>query len=168
MSNFASEKWGFPISQDATGTFDEYLPVLVFADNFWIIAKSPDDVQHMVLAVCVLWVEHSTQKSARGQRHSQMRAAGGKWTLRDTPSKNAPKMTGARCSGVLWFARAIWTAKSMHAFRVLGAPSTRINALCVVPRCLSESASNYYRWLLNRRFSGAPARGKSRWSIRQP
>ena len=40
-------KWGFPISQDASGYFDEFLPILVFADNFWIIAKSPEELQIM-------------------------------------------------------------------------------------------------------------------------
>ena len=35
-------KCGFPSSQDASGYFDEFLPILFFADNFWIIAKSPE------------------------------------------------------------------------------------------------------------------------------
>ena len=40
-------KWGFPTSQDASGTFNEFLLILVSADNFWINAKSPNELQQI-------------------------------------------------------------------------------------------------------------------------
>ena len=41
------KKWGFPISQNVHGVFDDFLPIIVFADNFWILAKSPSELQMM-------------------------------------------------------------------------------------------------------------------------
>ena len=76
-----AEKWGLPISQDATGAFNDLLPILVFADNFWIIAKSPEELQMM----SNIWFRGVPSpggafhtKSARGQRRSLIWAAGGK------------------------------------------------------------------------------------------
>ena len=40
-------KWGFPIGCDNNGVYNDFLPIIVFADNFWILSKSPEELQNM-------------------------------------------------------------------------------------------------------------------------
>ena len=40
-------KWGFPIGCDVDGHYNDFLPIIVFADNFWLISKSPQELQMM-------------------------------------------------------------------------------------------------------------------------
>ena len=44
---YKRSKWGFPMSRDPDGVYNEFLPIIVFADNFWILAKSPVELQQM-------------------------------------------------------------------------------------------------------------------------
>ena len=36
------KKWGFPISKNSTGQYDEFLPIIDFADNVWIFGEGVD------------------------------------------------------------------------------------------------------------------------------
>ena len=42
-----SKRWGFPISHDKDGMVTEFVPILAFCDNFWLLAKSPSELQNM-------------------------------------------------------------------------------------------------------------------------
>ena len=41
------KKWGYPISAGPDGKVTEYLPIVAFCDNFWILAKSAPELQNM-------------------------------------------------------------------------------------------------------------------------
>ena len=40
------KKWGYPIKHGDDGEILEYLPILAFCDNFWLLAKSPQELQN--------------------------------------------------------------------------------------------------------------------------
>jgi hypothetical protein len=44
-------KWGFPLSRGRDGVYGDFLPIIVFADNFWILGKGPVELQEM----CNTW-----------------------------------------------------------------------------------------------------------------
>ena len=153
-------KWDYYINADRDGTYSELLPILVFADNFWFLAKSAYELQCM----SVVWF---SRVQASGWKvpvdeccwSTTQREDLETWTLK-LGEEIVPRRSRDDAIQILGAYITMDGRLDVELdYRLLGIPSFAISVLCVVIERLYAIVCGFCNLVSSHRSFGQPAHG---------